>query len=1134
MIPGTTTIGSVGVRRTVADLMQDAHATTPATRLPEPTAVNRVSQPTGAQSVSTGFTTATLKSSHPTPFATPDPMGAVGPKQFVTLVNGRLDTFDKSGVADGVLDLSPINFFAGISQASQVFYPRIRYDRPTARWILLMVTNTTTNRRVVIAVSDAASAGVITASTVFTFFSFQPFALAPSLSSNCVLDYPSLGVDANALYIGGNEYCGANNATFGGSDGFVVRKSSILGAGPIVVTAFRGLVNAASPVAGPFAPQGVDNDDPAATEGYFIGADVGSSTQLTMRRVLDPAGTPTISSDIAVAIPPTTYALDVNQLGNISGANGKLFVSDDRLISARIRGGRLWTSHSIGVDNTGVSTGTVTRDGARWYELAVPTGGTPTLVQSGTVFTPSATNSTDQRNYWMPSIMVSGQGHAAMSMGAAGTLEYANAAVVGRLRGDAPGTMQTPALVTNSNSVYRLTASTADQSWGYYTYTSLDPLDDMTMWTISQYCDSATSYAIRVTKLLAPPPASPWSLPDIAAGSGPQHVTLVGASARGAGFFDPGADLPGVPTYKHLTASILAGSATGTPPVLVSAKYLDPLTLDLVIDATSATENIGSQHYTVRVVNPDGQSASAAVLRVGKPGITAIAGSGDLSAAQAFATGATPQSVALGDLNGDGKLDAVTANFGAGTVSVLLGDGAGGFGAKTDIVAGNNPYAVELADLNADQKLDLIVTNNTASTVSVMLGNGSGGFGTRTAFGTGGGPISIVVADVNNDGAPDLVVLDNGTSEFYVLLGSNTGNFTPYSSDPCGPAPYAMVLGDFDRDGRLDAAVCNVPNSTVSVLLGDGGGGFGARTTFATGLNPKAIATADVNGDGLLDIVTANYNAGTVSVLLGDGAGGFAAATTWAVGNLPTSVRLADFDADGHLDIITGSSTLSTVSVLLGNGTGTFAAKRDFASAANPNGIAIADLDGNGTADVVTANPTANTISVLRGLGGSVTPNGLARYAYGATPGYTFAAAPGYYVANVQRDGTPLGSLPGYAFPSLAVSHTLGVTFHTGTLGVGDPGPGDAAFATPLVYPNPSHGTPVLAYTLRAPGALRAGIFDLNGRMVREVHHASDAHPGTYRWPLSDAKNAPLAAGLYFYRIESASGVANGRFVVIE
>src|SRR5258706_10357259 len=109
----------------------------------------------------------------------------------------------------------------------------------------------------------------------------------------------------------------------------------------------------------------------------------------------------------------------------------------------------------MGVDNNGTRNTTATRDGVRWYELqGIAAGQTPSVVQSGTVFQPSASNTTDQRSYWMGSIMVSGQGHAAMGFSVAGANEHINAATAGRLASDPLGAMQTPVLYTASSTAY--------------------------------------------------------------------------------------------------------------------------------------------------------------------------------------------------------------------------------------------------------------------------------------------------------------------------------------------------------------------------------------------------------------------------------------------------------------------------------------------------------------------------------------------------------------------------------------------------------------------------------------------------------------------------------------------------------
>src|SRR5262249_47723500 len=381
----------------------------------------------------------------------------------------------------------------------------------------------------------------------------------------CLTDYPSLGVDANALYMGGDEFC----PSFTQTDGFVIRKSSILGAGPIVVTTFRSLMSGPSFV-GPFAPRGVDNPDPASNEGYFIGVDGAAFGTLDMYRIADPGGTPTISANIPITVPTTSTPLSVPPLGNAGGTNGIVDALDDRVFYAYIRNQQLWVSHNIAVDNTGVVNATAannTRDGSRWYQFNVPVGsGTPTIVQTGTVFTSTATNLTTERHYFVPSIIVSGQGHAAMGFCTAGTTGRITSAPVGRLATDPLGTMQSPVLLTASATAYNPAgdngASRGKRRWGDYSIMALDPLDDMSMWTVSMYCDTTNSYGVRVARLVAPAPAAPSALADMAPGNPGAALTLTGTSSAGTGFYDPGANLPGVPAFSHLSAAISNGAAT--------------------------------------------------------------------------------------------------------------------------------------------------------------------------------------------------------------------------------------------------------------------------------------------------------------------------------------------------------------------------------------------------------------------------------------------------------------------------------------------------------------------------------------------------------------------------------------------
>ena len=554
--------------------------------------------PLAAQTASTpNFLGASLTDSF-SPLFPPDTMGAVGPTQFIVAINGHFKSFNKTtGVADGALNVDPDVFFASqMTAGGFTSDPRVRYDRLSGRWFIVMidVPPTIVANKVMLAVSDT---GTISGATVWSFYSFVQSTPTPAGDAGCLADYPTLGVDVNALYIGTNMFCGAGWNTFGGTTGFVVRKSSITGGGPIVVTAFRQLTTAAG--AGPYTPQGVDNYDPAATEGYFIGVDNATFSTLMLRRIATPGGTPTISANVSITVATTAYPLTVPHSGNTGGANGKLDALDDRLFAAHIRNGKLWTAHNIAVNTSGQSTGTKDRDGVRWYELSVPVGsGTPTVTQTGTVFDPTATVS-NPAWYWIPSIMVTGQGHAAVGFSSAGNTSFTNAAFAGRLAGDAANTMQAVTPYTTNTFAYNPPGDSGGASgrrWGDYSYTSLDPDDDMTLWTIQEYASALNVWGVRVARLLAPPPAAPASVSPASAAVGQASVNLVvtGTSAGGSGFFDPGAGF-----IKRIAATI--------PGVTVnSITYTDPTHVTVNVSTVGATA--GAKNVTI--TNPDGQAAT--------------------------------------------------------------------------------------------------------------------------------------------------------------------------------------------------------------------------------------------------------------------------------------------------------------------------------------------------------------------------------------------------------------------------------------------------------------------------------------------------------------------------------------------
>ncbi len=596
-----------------------------------------------AQTPSTSFTGATLAETGAFP---PDVMGAVGPTQYIVAVNGRIKSFNKTtGVADGVLNLSPDVFFASvltpvITPVLLVFTsdPRIRYDRFSGKWIIIIIDVACTNagcssyaaNRILIGVSNTST---ITAGTVWTYSQFVA-------QANTFADYPTLGVDINAIYIGTNMFNLAGTS-FLGTNGYVINRANLLAGAGYTVNTFLNL--AAGAGAGPYTPQGVDNFDATATQGYFIGTDNATFSTLMLRRITNPGGaTPTISANISLTVPTTTSPTTIPHLGNTGGTNGNLDALDDRLYAAMIRGGQLWTAHNIRVSAAGVgSTAAGARNAARWYNIT-NLGTTPSLTQSGTIFDAAATN---PRFYNIPSVFVSGQGHAVFSMTTGGLADRANAATTGRFITDALGTTQTPILTTASATAYNPPSDpggAGGRRWGDYSYVSLDPLDDMTMWMTHEFCSSANNYGVNVTKLLAPPPALPASTSpsSISAGQASVNVVLTGTASAGSGFYDPGTNLPAPALpFNHIAAAVSGGV------IVNSVTYTSPTSITLNLNTNAAT--VANQ--TITVTNPDGQSltSSTGILTItaAVPAIYTFNGNGNWSDAANWSGGIIPPAV---------------------------------------------------------------------------------------------------------------------------------------------------------------------------------------------------------------------------------------------------------------------------------------------------------------------------------------------------------------------------------------------------------------------------------------------------------------------------------------------------------
>jgi VCBS repeat-containing protein len=389
---------------------------------------------------------------------------------------------------------------------------------------------------------------------------------------------------------------------------------------------------------------------------------------------------------------------------------------------------------------------------------------------------------------------------------------------------------------------------------------------------------------------------------------------------------------------------------------------------------------------------------------VGVLAAPALAGPQSFGLASSYDNGGdSSTAVAIGDLNGDGKPDLVSAIRSEG-ISVLLGSGGGSFGSAVKYAAPASSFglyqlSVALRDLNADGVLDVVGQAARDNAALVWLGvptsPGSGvGTGTFAAgskvllnasptCGNSSGnpcqaefPADVAVADFNNDAKPDVATSNTSTNNIAILLGNGDGTFDAptYVTLNSASGPQQISAGLVDGGSNVDLVVADLLTDNVSVLLGNGSGGFGTATNVAAGITrPSKLTLADVDGDSDRDIVTANTGFdGEAAVLLNNGSGNFGSPSVIAAGTQPSSVAVGDLNGDAKVDLTVGNAGSDEVLTLLGDGAGGLSSPLSFGlnGAGGPSQATVGDLDGDGRADIATANDSfgagdPNDVSVL-------------------------------------------------------------------------------------------------------------------------------------------------------------------------
>jgi hypothetical protein len=383
---------------------------------------------------------------------------------------------------------------------------------------------------------------------------------------------------------------------------------------------------------------------------------------------------------------------------------------------------------------------------------------------------------------------------------------------------------------------------------------------------------------------------------------------------------------------------VLAALAIACAAVFVFCRAISAADSGPSFDPLTIPVGKGPGSMVIADVNHDGKP-DIVIVNIESETLSVLLGDGHghfhPAAAAPCPTGKSPNDIATGDFNGDGNLDVVIANTETPNITILLGDGKGGFkpSPHSPFATDSHPHVhgVAVGDFNGDGRLDVVTESWGRNQVLLLPGDGAGNLILPgKSFNTGKRPYQrLRSADFNRDGKPDILTTDMNENAVSILLGDGKGGFqnAPGSPFPAGAVPWSAAIDDIDKDGNLDVAVVPYDRDVkdpqllgITVLLGDGKGGLrrmpGSPFSLAGCAGPDRVATGDLDGNGFRDIVVSCAQNDKVMIYLG-AAGGTFRVTSRDVPTGWSGLAIADLNGDGKSDIVASNKAGNAITILM-------------------------------------------------------------------------------------------------------------------------------------------------------------------------------------------------------------------------